>query len=245
MCPLSEAQCILRHFEQAMRQSPEELAVLASLWTTPDAEPIRPEHRGEPVVVLLGCYSGPFERAQDVIRPLRELGEPVADLSGPMPFAELQTSLDADYPDGMLYYWKSLYLTELGQETIDILIDAAQKRPSKLTSIDVWCLTGQATRVPADQTAYARRDAPYVIGIEANWTDPERSDANIAWARELFDRLQRFSRGTYLNFPGYMEDADRLLQGAYGTNYRRLQAIKAKYDPDNLFQGALNIPPKA
>ena len=95
-----------------------------------------------------------------------------------------------------------------------------------------------------DATAYAR-DVPYAIGIESNWTDPAESDANVAWARELFDALQPFSRGTYLNFPGFMEDTEKLLHGAYGANYKRLQTIKAQYDPDNLFKGALNIPPKA
>lgn len=245
MYPISQAMRILWDLDRFMEQAPEELAVLASLWTTPNGEPVPPEHREEPVIVLLGCYSGPFEKGEETLRPLRELGEPVADLSGPMPFAEMQTALDADYPDGMLYYWKSLYLTELSEETVDTLVRYAQKRPSSLSSIDVWFLAGAAMRIGPDRTAYARRDVPYAIGIESNWTDPTRSDANVAWARELFDVLQPSSRGTYLNFPGFMEDADKLLQGAYGANYQRLQAIKAKYDPDNLFKGALNIPPKA
>jgi len=84
---------------------------------------------------------------------------------------------------------------------------------------------------------------PYLIGLEANWTDADQSDANIAWARSAFDDLQQFARGTYLNFPGFMEDADKLLQGAYDLNYERLLAIKTKYDPDNLFHGALSIVP--
>jgi FAD/FMN-containing dehydrogenase len=99
-------------------------------------------------------------------------------------------------------------------------------------------------RVPADATAFARRDVHYAVTIESNWTDPSQSDANVAWSREVFEDMQRFASGSYLNFPGFMEDADRLLQGAYGTNYERLQAVKAKYDPDNLFHGALNIAPK-
>ncbi|HNY76879.1 MAG: FAD-binding oxidoreductase [Sedimentisphaerales bacterium] len=245
MYPMPEATRILRFLEEFMREAPEELAVLGSLWTTPNDEPIPPEHRREPVIVLLGCYSGPFEKGEEAIRPLRELGEPVADLSGPMPFADVQTALDADYPDGRLYYWKSVYLPQFGEEIIDVLVEHAQKRPSPLTSIDIWFLAGAAMRVRPDQTAYARRDVPYAIGIESNWTDPAQSEDNVAWVRRLFDALRPFSRGTYLNFPGFMEDADKLLQGAYGANYKRLQAIKARYDPDNLFKGALNIPPKA
>ena len=245
MYPMAQAKRIVQFLERFMRQAPEELAVLASLWTAPDDDPIPPRHRGEPVIVLLGCYSGPFEKGERMIQPLRELGEPVADLSGPMPFVQVQCSLDADYPDGRLYYWKSVYLPELDEQIIDVLVDAARRRPSPLTSIDVWFLAGAAMRVQPDATAYARRDVPYAIGIESNWTDPAESDANVAWARELFDALQPFSRGTYLNFPGFMEDTEKLLHGAYGANYKRLQTIKAQYDPDNVFKGALNIPPKA
>ena len=98
--------------------------------------------------------------------------------------------------------------------------------------------------VPPKATAFAKRDAAYVLGIEANWTDPAQTDANIAWARAVYDAVQPFARGEYLNFPGFIEDSSRLLQGVYGANYQRLQTIKARYDPDNLFKGVLNIPPR-
>ncbi len=80
--------------------------------------------------------------------------------------------------------------------------------------------------------------------ISGAWTDPEQSDANIAWARNAFEGLQQFAHGSYLNFPGFMEDADKLLQGAYEANCERLPAVKTRYDPDNLFHGVLNIVPR-
>ncbi len=171
------------------------------------------------------------------------MGRPVGDMSEPRPFLDVQKFFDADYPNGMLYYWKSVYLQDLSDEVVDTIVGHAAGRPSPLTSLDIWFLEGAANRVPADKTAYARRDVKYGLAIESNWTAPEQSDTNIAWTREVFEDMQRFSRGTYLNFPGFMEDADRLLQGAYEQNYERLRAIKARYDPENLFRGALNIEP--
>ena len=54
--------------------------------------------------------------------------------------------------------------------------------------------------------------------------------------------MERFNRsGAYLNFPGFAEKGDDLLKEAYGNNYEVLRSIKAKYDPNNLFQGSLNI----
>jgi FAD/FMN-containing dehydrogenase len=241
--PISQARHILQFARDFMAEAPEELGLLASLWSAPEDESIPREYRRAPVLVLLGCYQGPPAAGEQITRPLRRLGTPLTDLSTAMPFEKVQTFLDADYPEGGLYYWKSAYLKDLSENAMDLLIDHTLARPSWQSSLDIWYLGGAMNRVPADRTAFARRDMAHLIGIEANWTDPGQSDANIAWARRVFEDMQQFSQGTYLNFPGFMEDGDKLLQGAYEANYERLLAIKTKYDPDNLFHGALNIVP--
>ena len=79
---------------------------------------------------------------------------------------------------------------------------------------------------------------------EANWTDPAQNDEAIAWAREVWDAMERYSTGNvYLNFPGLGEEQDDLARAGYGVNYERLTELKAKYDPDNLFRMNINIPP--
>jgi FAD/FMN-containing dehydrogenase len=242
--PISQARQVLQFTRDFVAEAPEDLGLLATLWSAPEEEAVPPEYRRTPVVVVAGCYSGPRETAEQVIWPLRQITDPIVDLSRPASFESVQTFLDADYPDGRLYYWKSAYLKELSEAALDLLIDQAAARPSPLSSLDIFFLNGAVNRVPADKTAFARRDMPYLVSIEANWTDPGQSDANIAWARNTFDDLQQFAHGSYLNFPGFMEDADELLQGAYEANYERLLAVKTKYDPDNLFHGVLNIVPR-
>jgi FAD/FMN-containing dehydrogenase len=84
-----------------------------------------------------------------------------------------------------------------------------------------------------------------MLGIEANWKNREDAEANIQWARDLFAEMQQFSRGgVYLNFPGFLEEREALLQAAYGPNLDRLRLIKAKYDPTNLFPGLLSLAPQ-
>jgi len=101
------------------------------------------------------------------------------------------------------------------------------------------------SRVNATDTAFFKRDAPYMIGIEANWKERDQRDVNIRWARNLYEDLKRHSGGgDYLNFPGFFEDQEKMLRGAYGPNLERLKSIKAKFDPANLFAGAVNIPPE-
>lgn len=241
--PISQAKRIMKSLYNFMIDAPEDLGLLVTLWNAPNDASIPPEHRGQPVVAVIGCYLGPFEEGEELIRPLREITEPVADLSGPRRYLDVQRFFDADYPDGMFYYWKSAYLKRLDDQVIDTLIRHAGTRPSPLTSLELWFLGGAMTRIPVDKTAYSRRDARFALAIESNWTDPEQSDANVAWSREVFNDLQRFTRGVYLNFPGFIENRDMLLHDAYGPNLDRLREIKAHYDPKNLFQGLLNIAP--
>ena len=185
-----------------------------------------------------------MEEAEEAVRPLRELGEPAVDLSGPMPFVEAQQVFDPEYPDGRRYYWKSTYLSELDSATCELLDRYAASRPSKLSSIDVWALGGAMREEPAGGSAFARRDQPFLIGIEANWDDPGGDEENLRWARDLYAELSERSRdGVYLNFAGLGEEGEDLLRASFGESYDRLREIKGKYDPENVFRSNLNIPP--
>jgi FAD/FMN-containing dehydrogenase len=246
MYPAERAREALRLLRTEFPRSPEELGLIGVFWSAPHLPEVPESAWGSEVFIFLGCYSGPLDRGEEVLRPYRTLGAPLADLSGVTRFLDVQRALDADYPDGMLYYWKSLYLDRLDDDAISALVAHAAARPSPISTLDVWGLGGAISRVDPRATAFARRDAPFLLGIEANWQRPEDSAANVAWGRRLFQDMQRFSRGgAYLNFPGFAEEGESLVRGAYGPNYERLQRVKAAYDPDNLFCGNLNIPPAA
>jgi FAD/FMN-containing dehydrogenase len=233
----------LRLFRDVMTHAPNELMGIALYWSAPAEEPFPPEWHGKPVFILAGCWSGALDRAEEAVKPLRELAAPVADLSGPMPFVVAQTLFDPEYPDGRRYYWKSIYLSDLGDAEAELFARYAASRPSQLSSIDVWALGGAMRNEPGGGSAFAKRDAPFLLGVEANWEDPAADDANIAWARELVAEAAGLSPGgTYLNFPGFVEEGEQLLRETFGAGYARLQEVKAKYDPDNLFRSNLNNP---
>ena len=245
MYPAEQAASILKFYREFMVNAPDEVMSLAIFWTTPGEAPIPEGARHVPTLILAACHSGPLDEGEQVIQPLREAGTALVDLSGPMPFVAAQQLFDPEYPDGRRYYWKSLYLRHLDDEVGAALARHAARRPSPLSSLDIWALGGAMSRVPAEESAFARRDAPFLLGIEANWDDPGQDEANMAWAREVFRDMQaRFpDEGTYLNFPGFVEDGGALVKQAYAGNYARLQEIKARYDPANLFRSNLNIRP--
>jgi len=242
--PLEKAREVMTFCRDYMAEAPEELMVIGVYWTAPTIQAVPAQHYGKPVIILLGCYTGPPEQGLEAIQPLCSITEPIADLSAQMNWLEAQQFLDEDYPVGGLYYWKSLYVERFDEDLIATLATHTKKRPSLESSIDVWFLGGAMSRVPDFSTPFHKRDASVMVCIEANWHKHEDTDANIAWAKDVYDDLQRFSDGAgYLNFPGFVEDKDNMLRACYGPNLPRLMKIKAKYDPDNMFPGLLNIAP--
>ena len=98
--------------------------------------------------------------------------------------------------------------------------------------------------VPADATAYGDRSAPILIGVEANWEDADTDEANIGWAKQCVEDLRPFSDGgTYLNFPGFLDEQDQQTRDAFGDNLGRLAEVKRAYDPDNVFRVNHNVAP--
>ena len=242
--PFEEASSILPAWRDFMATAPEELSSLAICWSVPPVEPFPPEIHGTPVVVVAAAYCGPVEEGERIVQPLRELASPVVDASGPWPWLGLQSGFDAIFPEGELRYWKSRSVTELSDEVIGDIVELAGRRPAPLSDIVIWHHGGAMSRVAEEETAYGGRDTQFLVTAEASWTDPAQNEEAIAWAREVFDAMERYSTGAvYLNFPGLGEEEEALARAGYGVNYERLAALKAKYDPDNLFRMNINIPP--
>lgn len=241
--PLEIAHQALRFFRAQMEHAPDELSSFAILQYVPATEPYPEAWYYQPAIIFAACYCGALDEGERASQPLREFAEPIIDLSGRMPYLEVQQLFDADYPHGGRYYWKSTYLDSLSDAAIDRLIAQIKTAPSYHSTLDVWHMGGAVAR-PAAETAFRGRHAPYHLGIEANWTNPSGDEANIAWAREVHHDLQRFSDGSqYLNFPGFLEDRERVLRQTFGDAYDRLARVKAQYDPDNFFRLNANIPP--
>jgi FAD/FMN-containing dehydrogenase len=242
--PQEDTAQLLAAWRDYMAMAPEELSSFAFCWNVPPGEPFPPEHHGRPVFIVAGAYSGSVEDGEPVVQPLRELGQPLIDLSGPWPWAGLQSGFDALFPPGELHYWKSRALAELSDAAIAEIADYATRRPTPTTDLIVWHHGGAMSRVVETETAYGGRDASFLVSGEVNWTDPSQSDEAIAWGREFWDAMGKHSTGgLYLNFAGFGEEKEALVRAGYGDNYDRLAQLKAKYDPTNLFRMNLNIPP--
>lgn len=243
--PEERANDIIPKWREYMASSPDEVSGLAEFSTIP-RDPAYPEHTwGKRVVALATVYDGPAEDGERVTQPLRGFGEPLLDFSGRMPYRVLQTLYDGLFPTGRdRCYWKSTYLKGLDDNIISAITTRLAKRPSEMTFASIWKFGGAVQRVAADATAFGDRSMPFMLSLDAIWTDAAGDEANIGWVRSFWQDMQRHSTGRlYLNFPGHGE-GDNLVREAVGAEiYARLQKIKRKFDPANLLRMNQNIDP--
>ncbi|MCB2185004.1 MAG: FAD-binding oxidoreductase [Deltaproteobacteria bacterium] len=244
MYDLAEAWPVLRGLQDYMRDAPRELAVLASFWAVPEHPDVPKNLWGKDTLWVAGVFHGRPELGEEAVRPLKELGTAMADLSHTTDWLGVQSLFDGEYPDGRRYYWKATYADGLTQEMVNYLAAVTPQRPSPLSSLDVWFLGGKMADMHPASTAFAQRAKPNLLALESNWDDPSADRTNILWTREVFGRLRDMAgAGAYLNFPGFGEEGEELLKAAYARNLARLKEIKKIYDPGNFFQGNFNIAP--
>jgi FAD/FMN-containing dehydrogenase len=240
--PLSEARDLLRRYREIAQAAPDELACWFVMRAAPPLPFLPKEVHGTGIIAFAACYAGPMDSAERAMKPLRAMGSPIADVIGPHPYTGWQTALDPLLTPGARNYWKSHSFAALEDGLIEVLVEYAGKLPSAETELAFAQLGGAINSVPADATAYPHRDVAFLINLHTRWRNPAEDAKCISWARSLFDACAPFaSGGTYVNF--IPEDDQDGVRRAYLGNAKRLAAIKAKYDPNNVFRVNQNIRP--
>lgn len=153
----------------------------------------------------------------------------------------MQSLLDAAAPKGLRRYWKSGYFTELNDDLIEIYIRNIASRTSSMSAVLFFHIRGAITRMDPNATAFAHRLDQWDSDIISQWIDAEDDETHLSWARKFWKEVEPFAQGVYVNHLD-ADDSSRL-KNAYGKHYRRLQEIKATYDPDNFFRLNNNILP--
>jgi FAD/FMN-containing dehydrogenase len=234
--PLDHARDVLRFFRDRTASLPDEQTLFAGLIHAPDGS-------GTKLAAMVTCHCGPLEDGEKAMRPLKEFGSPVMDAISRMPYSQLNGMLDAAYPKGALNYWKSSFLARLSDEAIDTMIECFAGCPTPMGQLLLEHFHGAATRIGVSETAFPLRSEGYNFLVLAEWMEPAISDRCIAWARQAYADMEPFfASGRYVNYLGDDEVGDPV-PAAYGPNYRRLQELKTKYDPNNLFHMNQNIRP--
>jgi FAD/FMN-containing dehydrogenase len=238
-----DAEAVLSKFAEWTKAGlPDEMTAFANTLVAPPAPFLPPEVHGKQLVAIIFCHSGDHGDGEALLKEIREVATPVADLGGPIPYSVLNSLIDALWPKGGRYYMRSGYLGDLTPEAISTIVSAHASSPLPACEVHVHDLGGAVARVADDATAFGDRSAPYVLNIVGGWQDPADDEANLAWIRDVGARLDEFCTGAvYSNFMG-AEGEDRT-KAAYGEKLPRLQALKRTWDPDNVFRRNQNVAP--
>jgi FAD/FMN-containing dehydrogenase len=241
--PYEEAEHILRAWPEVALGAPETVTPQLILWSVPPDPAIPSELHGLKTVAVQGVYAGPADAGADALAPLRALGTPLIDLSGPMPYLDVQCSVDALFPAGGRYYMKSHFMEGLTDGAIATLLEWDARRPTPDTLTAIRTLGGAVGRPGPGQTAFPHRSAAFNLSLDAGWTDPALDAAAIGWTRGAWDALAPFADGgVYINFSGLDDEADALRGAVFGRSRERLDEVRSAHDPTGLFEAAARRP---
>jgi FAD/FMN-containing dehydrogenase len=239
-----DGKAVMQAYRDFLPTAPEELGIFVGLKTVPPVDPFPKEHQGKRACAIIGAYNGSEADGRRAIEPLLDrVPPPLFNWMGEMPFPAMQALFDPFFPKGLQWYWKGDFVKTLPDEAIDAHIAQAGAAPSALCLMHLYPIDGAVRRVGGADTAWSARDASWSMVIAGIDPDPKQADALKRWGRAYWSAVHPFNQGGgYVNF--MMDDeADDRLRATYGDNYARLAAVKAAYDPGNLFRVNQNIPP--
>jgi FAD/FMN-containing dehydrogenase len=239
---LADTPEVMRWYRELVPSLPEELSGWIALLTIPPEPPFPQELWGRKACGIVWCYTGPHDKADEVLEPVKTFGSPLVVGLQPMPFNVLQSAFDPLYPAGLQWYWRTDFFNEISDEAIDVHVKFGAQLPTGHSTMHMYPIDGAASRVPADATAFAYREggwAGVVVGVDP---DPANAGRISQWARDYWEALHPTSAGGgYINF--MMSEGQDRIKAAYRGNYERLTQVKRRYDPDNIFHINQNIEP--
>ena len=232
----------MKHYRTFVAAAPEDLTTWLVFRKATPLPFLPAAWHGREVAVIALVYAGDISTGERVIGPLRRFGRPIGEHVGPMPYAAFQQAFDPLLTPGARNYWKSHDFQQITDGAADVIEQFVLRLPSPHCEIFLAHLGGAGARVAPDAMAFGRRDAEFIINVHTRWEQAADDATCVGWAREFFAAMAPHAMGSvYVNFMPE-DEADRV-PAAFGPNYARLAAIKAKYDPKNLFRMNQNIQP--
>jgi FAD/FMN-containing dehydrogenase len=238
--PASEAPGLLARYREVTAQAPDELTLMVYFLPRFASAAERPT-TDRSIVAMAVCYTGTLESSERLLAPLRSYGSPFADSVRVMSYVELQGMFDMGAPFGLGARWRSNYLDDLSDASIETIVDHSTSMTSAYSQVLITAMGGLASRVRADDTAFGNRQARHVLEVLAKWDGPD-CEPHAQWAKDFHAAIQAHATGgVYVNFLD--DEGPERIRAAYPEPiFSRLVELKARYDPDNFFRANQNIP---
>jgi|AntDeeMetagen285_2_1112576.scaffolds.fasta_scaffold01996_6 hypothetical protein len=240
--PAEHVDEVLKTHREEIEDAPKELTTVLVNGHVPALPAIPNEIHGKDAIAILGCYAGDPGKGMEIIDPLRNVAEPIIDMSEPMPYEVLHDLGTQLYPWGRNYVHRSVFLDELNEAVHSIIRDQTNAAPGPMDAIAIWPMGGSVGQ--GEPSAFAWDDKQYMITIEANWEHYD-NDGEFGWVRETERMLRDVGgEGAYAGFTGVEEqDWECWADQVYASNYDRLIEVKNEFDAANAFHHNVNIEP--
>ena len=217
---------------------PADAEIIANFVAASEAAP--EEHHGKLGIMALLAYAGDVEAGQRALAPFRALATPYADMLRPMPYPEIYPPEGEEYHP--LAIAKTMFVDRVDLSVARTIMEYLEASDASMRVAQLRVLGGAMARVPNDATAFAHRDSKILVNVAAFYEGPDDKSIREKWVDDFAAALRQDDDGAYVNFLG--EEGEERIRAAYpGGTWDRLAAIKAKYDPTNLFRLNWNIPP--
>jgi FAD/FMN-containing dehydrogenase len=240
--PLDDAPEVARFYRDWADSAPDELTTALVLRRAPAVDLVPQSLHGHVVIGVACCWVGPVDDGERVLEPMRRYGSGVVDLIAARAFVEHQGMLDPAFPPGIWIYSKATDVGALSDDVLDIMLDYAGRVVSPRSGIIAWQLGGAVARVGELETPFGSRSSGFLVDILGGTDSAEGFEPERDWARDCWTALAPHHAGVYVNW--LMEEGERRVRQAYGEQrYARLQAVKRRYDPENVFRLNQNIRP--
>ena len=221
--------------------APDELSSIANVMPAPPMPFVPEEAHGTLVIMALMTYAGETEAGQRALAPFRALAEPIADLLRPMPYPEVYPPEEEGYHPVATAH--TMFADTIGRPEAETILEHLGTSTAMMGVAQLRTLGGAMARVPVEATAFAHRTSRIMVNVAAVYERPDEISVHGPWVEGFAAALQQGDEGAYVNFLGY--DGEARIRNAYpGATWDRLTAIKARYDPTNLFRLNQNIPPE-
>jgi FAD/FMN-containing dehydrogenase len=236
---------VLSAYREFILAAPRELNGFFAFTSVPPAPPFPEQLHLRKVCGVVWCYVGGEEDGAAAIAPLLErTPEPLMHGAHSMAFPELQSAFDGLYPKGEQWYWRADFVERIPDEAVAAHARFGPRMPTMKSTMHLYPIDGAAHDAGNSDTAWAYRDANWGSVFAGVDPDPANADAIRDWSVDYFEALHPYSAGgAYVNM--MMDEGQERVRASYGGNYDRLAAIKASYDPGNLFRVNQNIEPRA
>ena len=231
---------VVAGFVAEAEAAPEELSTIANVMPAPPLPFVPPEHHGRLVVMAMLCYAGEVEAGQRAVAPFRALATPLADMVRPMPYPGMYPPEDLSFHPTAVSH--TMFLDTVDQGVAETIMAALAASDAAMRAVQLRVLGGAMARVPVGATAFAHRRSPIMANLAAFYDGPADRAVRQAWVDDLAAALRQGDDGAYVGFLG--DEGEARVRRAYpGATWERLAAVKARYDPTNLFHSNQNIPP--